>query len=102
MAAGAKGSDEIAAAIEVPVPNAKPESVVNGNVKDSDLVKNGKSECQMQDIVVHMLDNLKLNPMAKEFVPSSYNHDQIIFNNFVTADKTMGGDGFRNNRRVYC
>ncbi|MCD7467630.1 RNA binding protein [Datura stramonium] len=91
MAAVAKGSDEIAV-IEVPVPNVKSESVVNG-VKDSDLVSNG-----MQDIV-HMLNNLKLNPLAKEFVPSSYNRDQIVFNNFVTADKTLGGDGFRNNRR---
>ncbi|KAH0722019.1 hypothetical protein KY289_005063 [Solanum tuberosum] len=96
MAAGAKGCDEIDV-IEVVVPNVKSESVV---VKESDVVSNGKSEYEMQDIVVHMLNNLKLNPMAKEFVPSSYNRDQIIFNNFVTADKmNMGGDGFRNNRR---
>ncbi|KAK6777140.1 hypothetical protein RDI58_023857 [Solanum bulbocastanum] len=99
MAAGAKGCDEIDV-IEVVVPNVKSESVVNGVVKESDVVSNGKSEYEMQDIVVHMLNNLKLNPMAKEFVPSSYNRDQIIFNNFVTADKmNMGGDGFRNNRR---
>lgn len=100
MAAGAKGCDEIDV-IEVVVPNVKSESVVNGVVEESDVVSNGKSEYEMQDIVVHMLNNLKLNPMAKEFVPSSYNRDQIVFNNFVTADKmTMGGDGFRNNRRV--
>ncbi|XP_055807937.1 polyadenylate-binding protein-interacting protein 9-like [Solanum dulcamara] len=98
MAAGAKGCDEIDV-IEVDVPNVKCESVVNGDVKVSDLVSNGKSDYEMQDIVVDMLNNLKLNPMAKEFVPSSYNRDQIIFNNFVTADKTIGGDGFRNNRR---
>ncbi|KAJ8556097.1 hypothetical protein K7X08_022855 [Anisodus acutangulus] len=95
-------ADEIAV-VEVTEQNVKCESVVvnNGVNKDTDLISNGKSEYQMQqDIVVHMLNNLKLNPMAKEFVPSSYNHNQIIFNNFVTADKTMGGgDGYRNNRR---
>ncbi|CAN4087330.1 unnamed protein product [Withania somnifera] len=98
MADVAKGSDDIIVS-EVAMPNVKSESVVNG-VKDTDLVSNGvKVEYQMQDID-HMLSNLKLNPMAKEFVPSSYNRDHIIFNNFVTADKTIGGgDGVRNNRR---
>ncbi|KAK4344597.1 hypothetical protein RND71_034773 [Anisodus tanguticus] len=95
-------ADEIAV-VEVTEQNVKCESVVvnNGVKKDTDLMSNGKSEYEMQqDIVVHMLNNLKLNPMAKEFVPSSYNRDQIIFNNFVTDDKTLGrGDGYRNNRR---
>ncbi|KAF3620904.1 Polyadenylate-binding protein-interacting protein 9 [Capsicum baccatum] len=87
MADVAKGCDEIAVT-EVVVPNVKSDTVVDNGVKEeSDLVSNGK----MQDIVVHMFNNLKLNPMAKEFVPASYN--------FVTDDKTMGGGGFRNNRR---
>ncbi|XP_059301224.1 polyadenylate-binding protein-interacting protein 9-like isoform X1 [Lycium ferocissimum] len=90
MAGGAKGSNEIAI-IEVSEPNVKCESVVNVN-------NNGVKKDY--DIVDHMLNNLKLNPMAKEFIPSSYNRDHIIFNNFVTVDKTMGGgDGIRNNRR---
>ncbi|XP_060201011.1 polyadenylate-binding protein-interacting protein 9-like isoform X2 [Lycium barbarum] len=89
MAGGAKGCNEIAI-IEVSEPNVKCESVVNNN--------NGVKKDY--DIVDHMLNNLKLNPMAKEFIPSSYNRDHIIFNNFVTVDKTLvGGDGIRNNRR---
>lgn len=83
MATGTQGSDEIAV------------------IKDSDLITNSKSEYEMQNIV-HMLNKLKLNPQAKEFVPSSYNNrDQMFFNNFVTAHKSLGGDGFRNNQRVY-
>nr|XP_018631444.1 polyadenylate-binding protein-interacting protein 8-like isoform X2 [Nicotiana tomentosiformis] len=81
MATGTQGSDEIAV------------------IKDSDLITNSKSEYEMQNIV-HMLNKLKLNPQAKEFVPSSYNNrDQMFFNNFVTAHKSLGGDGFRNNQR---
>ncbi|XP_009783961.1 polyadenylate-binding protein-interacting protein 8-like isoform X2 [Nicotiana tabacum] len=81
MATGTQGSDETAV------------------IKDSDLITNSKSEYEMQNIV-HMLNKLKLNPQAKEFVPSSYNNrDQIFFNNFVTAHKSLGGDGFRNNQR---
>ncbi|XP_019229297.1 PREDICTED: polyadenylate-binding protein-interacting protein 8-like isoform X2 [Nicotiana attenuata] len=81
MATGTQGSDETAV------------------IKDSDLITNSKSEYEMQNIV-HMLNKLKLNPQAKEFVPSSYNNrDQMFFNNFVTAHKSLGGDGFRNNQR---
>ncbi|CAN4117638.1 unnamed protein product [Withania somnifera] len=100
MADVAKGCDEKVGS-EVVMPNVKSESVVINGVKETDLVSNGgKVEYEVHDID-HMLSNLKLNPMAKEFIPASYNRDQIIFNNCVTADKSMGGggDGFRNNRR---
>ncbi|CAA2984398.1 polyadenylate-binding -interacting 8-like isoform X1 [Olea europaea subsp. europaea] len=63
-------------------------------VKDSD----SKSEMQMKEIV-DMLKKLKLNPLAKEFFPSSYNRSQMGDNNFVSAKKLSGNDGFANNRR---
>ncbi|CAI9784314.1 unnamed protein product [Fraxinus pennsylvanica] len=62
-------------------------------VKDSD----SKSEMKMKEIV-DMLKQLKLNPLAKEFFPSSYNSSQMGDNNFV-ATKISGNDGFANNRR---
>ncbi|XP_024966402.1 polyadenylate-binding protein-interacting protein 9-like [Cynara cardunculus var. scolymus] len=68
-----------------------------------------KSEMKMQDIV-DMLSTLKLNPMAKEFFPSSYspiyrNDDQPELNlNFFTpayyTNSTGDGiEGYPNNRR---
>ncbi|KAK6785336.1 hypothetical protein RDI58_018791 [Solanum bulbocastanum] len=78
--------------------NVNSESVVNGG-KDSSEVK---SDYKMQDIV-DMLKKLKLNPLAKEFVPSYYNRDQMFLNNFVQnfvpVIKTVGvgGDVFQNN-----
>ncbi|CAN4075502.1 unnamed protein product [Withania somnifera] len=69
--------------------------------KDSShLNSNGKSEYQMHDIA-DMLKKLKLNPMAKEFFPSSYNHagDHMIVSGFVPANKILGVDGFGHNRR---
>nr|GMC53049.1 polyadenylate-binding protein-interacting protein 8-like [Ipomoea batatas] len=42
---------------------------------------------------------LKLNPLAKEFFPSSYDRYEGL-NNFLTANKTLGADGFRNNTTV--
>lgn len=70
-----------------------------------------KSEMKMQDFV-DMLSNLKLNPMAKEFFPSSYspidrNRDQPEFalNYFVQPAyyknyPENGIEGYPNNRRV--
>lgn len=69
-----------------------------------------KSEMKMQDFV-DMLSNLKLNPMAKEFFPSSYspidrNRDQPEFalNYFVQPAyyknyPENGIEGYPNNRR---
>lgn len=75
--------------------NVNCESVVNG-VKDS---SDAKSDYKMQDIV-DMLKKLKLNPQAKEFVPSYYNRDQMFLNNFMPVIKTVGGDVFQNNGKV--
>ncbi|GMP53338.1 hypothetical protein CsSME_00018813 [Camellia sinensis var. sinensis] len=56
----------------------------------------------MQDIV-DMLSKLKLNPLAKEFFPSSYlndrNRDQLAPDNLSPVNKHLGSDGFPNNRR---
>ncbi|KAK4484621.1 hypothetical protein RD792_007210 [Penstemon davidsonii] len=70
-------------------------------VKDSsDLNSNAdsKSELQMKEFV-DMLNKLKLNPMAKEFFPSSYYHGQMGAINFVAFNKDLGNDGFPNNNR---
>uniref|UniRef100_M1CN73 Ctc-interacting domain 9 n=1 Tax=Solanum tuberosum TaxID=4113 RepID=M1CN73_SOLTU len=76
--------------------NVNSESVVNVGKDFSDV----KSDYKMQDIV-DMLKKLKLNPLAKEFVPSYYNRDQMFLNNFVQnfvpVIKTVGGDAFQNN-----
>ncbi|KAA8526683.1 hypothetical protein F0562_008114 [Nyssa sinensis] len=77
--------------------NTNAVSLANG-AKDSD----SKSEFKMQDIV-DMLSKLKLNPLAKEFFPSSYSHDrsrdQLAADNFSPANKHSGNDGYPNNRR---
>ncbi|KAK6157472.1 hypothetical protein DH2020_011720 [Rehmannia glutinosa] len=54
------------------------ETDVTDGHKDSDMNSNAdsKSELQMKEIV-DMLKKLKLNPMAKEFFPSSYNQGQM-------------------------
>ncbi|NP_001353880.1 RRM domain-containing protein [Solanum lycopersicum] len=78
--------------------NVNSESVDNGGKDCSDV----KSDYKMQDIV-DMLKKLKLNPLAKEFVPSYFNRDQMLLNNFVQnfvpVIKTVGegGDAFQNN-----
>nr|GMD87588.1 polyadenylate-binding protein-interacting protein 8-like [Ipomoea batatas] len=77
--------------------NAKSESVMNGD-KESDSDTNSNSGYQMQDIV-DMLKTLKLNPLAKEFFPSSYNQEQKLVNNFVGVNKRQWADGLPNNRR---
>ncbi|KAA8540772.1 hypothetical protein F0562_024309 [Nyssa sinensis] len=72
---------------------------LSNGAKDSD----SKSKFKMQDIV-DMLSKLKLNPLAKEFFPSSYshdrNHDQLAVDNLSPANKHSGNDGYPNNRRV--
>lgn len=73
-------------------------NVSNGEKKSD---SNSKSEYGMQDLV-DMLS--KLNPMAKEFFPSSYSNDRardqfgVAF--FAPAQKIVGNDGQSNNRRV--
>ncbi|VFQ84171.1 unnamed protein product [Cuscuta campestris] len=71
--------------------NVKSESLGNGD-KDSGSDSNPKSEYQMQQEIVDMFKTLKLNPLAKEFFPSSYGRDEGL-------NKTLVADGFRNNRR---
>ncbi|CAA3015521.1 polyadenylate-binding -interacting 8-like isoform X2 [Olea europaea subsp. europaea] len=63
-----------------------------------DYDSDSKSELQMKDIV-DMLKKLKLNPLAKEFFPSSYYPGQTGARNFVLADKNSGIDGSPINRR---
>ncbi|CAK9151783.1 unnamed protein product [Ilex paraguariensis] len=108
MAVGAEVSGETA--VEVPVVQPSPiadtaDANSNNNaiplsngVQDSGSNSNSKSELPMTDLT-NMLSNLKLNPMAKEFFPSSYNRDQLAVNNVVTANMNSGNDGHPNNRR---
>ncbi|KAL6999755.1 Polyadenylate-binding protein-interacting protein 9 [Sarracenia purpurea var. burkii] len=111
MAAGAEVTGE--AALSAPVVQSLPntdtddgnangninaESVTSGAKQDSD----SRSEFKMQDIV-DMLSKLKLNPLAKEFFPSSYspdrNRDQLSTDNLSPSKKTSGNDGYPNRRR---
>nr|GMC72648.1 polyadenylate-binding protein-interacting protein 8-like isoform X1 [Ipomoea batatas]GME13073.1 polyadenylate-binding protein-interacting protein 8-like isoform X1 [Ipomoea batatas] len=81
--------------------NAKSESMLDGDKgsdSDPNSILNSKSEYQMQDLV-DMLKTLKLNPLAKEFFPSSYHRDQMGANNFVGAHKGLGPDSVRNYRK---
>lgn len=71
--------------------DVKSESLGNGD-KDSGSDSNPKSECKMQQEIVDMFKTLKLNPLAKEFFPSSYGREEGL-------NKTPVADGFRNNRR---
>ena len=84
---------EVVVSENINVANPDDDSVVVSDVeskKGSDF--DPKSEMKMQDIV-DMLSTLKLNPMAKEFFPSSYspiygsNGDQseLTLNFFATA-----------------
>lgn len=82
--------------------NAKSESMLDGDKgsdSDPNSMLNSKSEYQMQDLV-DMLKTLKLNPLAKEFFPSSYHRDQMGVNNFVGAHRSLGSDSARNYRKV--
>ncbi|KAL7216566.1 hypothetical protein ACSBR1_028502 [Camellia fascicularis] len=106
MAAGAEVTGE--AVVEVPVvESSSPDTytTADGNAESviTDSKKSdSKSEFKMQDIV-DMLSKLKLNPLAKEFFPSSYlhdrNRDQSLPNNFSPTQKNLGIDGYPNNRR---
>ncbi|GER29124.1 RNA-binding protein [Striga asiatica] len=76
------------------------ESRDTNGVKGSDVDSNAdsKSEFKVKDIV-DMLNKLKLNPLAKEFFPSSYNYGQMGAHSVVFSNKTLGNDGLANNRR---
>ncbi|CAA0816373.1 Polyadenylate-binding protein-interacting protein 8 [Striga hermonthica] len=52
----------------------------------------------MNDIV-DMLKKLKLNPLAKEFFPLSYNYGHMGAYSFVFYNNNLGNDGFKNNLR---
>ncbi|KAL3503009.1 hypothetical protein ACH5RR_037458 [Cinchona calisaya] len=79
--------------VSVPLTNGAKESD-----DSSSNNSNSKSELQMQDIV-DMLKKLKLNPLAKEFFPSSYYRDQMGATNFVPVNMNWANDGLPNNRR---
>ncbi|KAJ8561063.1 hypothetical protein K7X08_027253 [Anisodus acutangulus] len=71
---------------------------ISDNVSDS--ISNAKSDDYHMQEIVDMLKKLKLNPMAKEFFPSSYNNNnnnQMLLSNFETANKVTYG--LQNNRR---
>ncbi|KAG2676267.1 hypothetical protein I3843_12G045500 [Carya illinoinensis] len=82
MAAVAEVSGEVAAA------------------KNLDSKPNSESELNVQKLVEMFT---KLNPLAKEFFPSSYSHNQnngqLSPNYFPAADKLPGNDNYPNNRR---
>lgn len=69
-------------------------SVSNGDAKISD----SKSEFKMQDDIVDMFS--KLNPMAKEFFPSSYSNDRFRDQFAAGTFKNLGNGGHPNDRRV--
>ncbi|GMP66264.1 hypothetical protein CsSME_00026688 [Camellia sinensis var. sinensis] len=106
MAAGAEVTGE--AVVEVPVvESSSPDTYTTANGNAESVItdsknSDSKSEFKMQDIV-DMLSKLKLNPLAKEFFPSSYlhdrNRDQSLPNNFSPTQKNLGIDGYPNNRR---
>ncbi|KAL1815809.1 hypothetical protein ACET3Z_018383 [Daucus carota] len=110
MAAGAEMNGEAAVAAPVADHTSSPETNDSGigsggnAVSETHVVKDSdsKSEFRMQHIV-NMLSNLKLNPMAKEFIPSyclnDRSPDQFSGNFFVPADKNSANDGFPNNRK---
>ncbi|CAA0816370.1 Polyadenylate-binding protein-interacting protein 9 [Striga hermonthica] len=76
------------------------ESGGTNEVKGSDTNSNAdsKSELGVNDIV-DMLKILKLNPLAKEFFPSSYNYGHMGAYSFVFYNNNLGNDGFKNNLR---
>ncbi|XP_010694570.2 polyadenylate-binding protein-interacting protein 9 isoform X1 [Beta vulgaris subsp. vulgaris] len=65
--------------------------------------KSCDSNTEFQKNINELADILsKLNPWAKEFVPSSYrlkNDDQSVHNNFSPLNKISSNDNFPNNRR---
>lgn len=69
-------------------------SVSNGDAKNSD----SKSKYKMQDDLVDMFSNL--NPMAKEFFPSSYSNDRCRDQFAAVTFKNSGDGAHPNDRRV--
>ena len=81
--------------------NANAETNVESVITDSEESET-KSELKMDEIA-DMLSKLKLNPLAKEFFPSSYqdrNRDQFADDNSSPDNKHLENYGFPNNRRV--
>ncbi|XP_051135580.1 polyadenylate-binding protein-interacting protein 8-like [Andrographis paniculata] len=73
---------------------------VDDGPKDSDVKPNldSKSEMKMKNFV-DMLEKLKLNPLAKEFIPSSNYYGQIGTYGFVISAMNSGNDGSPDNRK---
>ncbi|KAL8161374.1 hypothetical protein V2J09_012863 [Rumex salicifolius] len=69
---------------------------------NTDTNKSLDSKSEFQRNINELADFLsKLNPWAKEFIPSSYQakNDPSFDNNFPVAIKNSGNDNFPNNRR---
>ena len=100
----AEMTGEDAVAVQSPL-NSETDKPIGNNTNNVVISSNGgketdsKSDFKMQDIV-DMLSKLKLNPLAKEFFPSSYSHDRKSENDLVQNNKNQGTNGFPNNRRV--
>lgn len=71
------------------IPSTEPTSAAS---KDPDP----KSELKMHEMVVDMMSRLKLNPLAKEFIPASYLHDH---NHHQFTSGYLNQDAFQNNQR---
>lgn len=103
MAKGVEGFGEAAV-----VESSTTDTAANANaesLKNVDKESGSKSEFKMQEIS-DMLSKLKLNPMAKEFFPSSYIVIGPYCDQFVPADafspvnnQFYGGEGYPFNRR---
>ncbi|CAN4103048.1 unnamed protein product [Withania somnifera] len=63
----------------------------------ANCLNDGKSDYKKVQDIVDMLKKLKLNPMAKEFVPSYCNPDHMLYNNFLPAIKPLATDAFHIN-----
>ncbi|KAL3632244.1 Polyadenylate-binding protein-interacting protein 9 [Castilleja foliolosa] len=78
--------------------NSDSEMSGESGVTDGVKVDSNADSIQMNEIV-EMLNKLKLNPMAKEFFPSSYYYFQMGPYNFLFSNKISGNDGVLTNRR---
>ncbi|GER33622.1 CTC-interacting domain 8, partial [Striga asiatica] len=105
MAAGAEVSIE-SPVVAKTITDEKIDNFDSVESRENDVTDNGlkcsdsnpNSGIQMKGIV-DMLQKLKLNPMAKEFFPSSYHQGQMGAQNFVPSEIFLGNDGFSNNRK---
>lgn len=105
MAKGVEGFGEAAV-----VESSTTDTAANANaesLKNADKESGSKSEFKMQEIS-DMLSKLKLNPMAKEFFPSSYIVIGPYCDQFVPADvfspvnnQFFGSEGYPFIRRVH-